>query len=42
MIWRRVLVRCDSTIADLHATLQATHMRWFVILLDNSPKPLGL
>ncbi len=22
MIWRRLLVRCDSTIADLHYTLQ--------------------
>ena len=22
LIWRRLLVRCDATIADLHATLQ--------------------
>ena len=22
MVWRRLLVRCDSTLSDLHATLQ--------------------
>src|SRR5712691_8188284 len=37
LIWRRLLVRTDSTIADLHATLQTTlgwsdeHLNRFVI-----------
>jgi hypothetical protein len=37
LIWRRLLVRCDATIADLHATLQLAvgwtdeHLNRFVI-----------